>query len=159
MFEKKSLILDLINPDVGEEGVEGDTPLEEGQGKRHGWSSRCKKRRVEDAGGPDLNALVSHSAEMAASVKKQTDLSEPASLSQTLKNLKEASTDPEVIESVHARLRQALLAGPLPSARSSSVVPVRPGRSLQARLRESVGGGNCGFGESPGSAGGGGVRR
>lgn len=110
------MILDLINPDVGDAGVEGDIPLGDGQGTRHSSSTRRKKRRVEDNGEPDLTALVSHSAEVAASIKKQTDLSELTSLSQTLKNLKDADADPELIASVNARLRQALLAGPLPSA-------------------------------------------
>ncbi|KAK1861292.1 hypothetical protein I4F81_003876 [Pyropia yezoensis] len=122
LFEKKSLVLDLINPDVGEAGVEGDTPLGEGQGTRQASSTRRKKRRVEGDGPPALNALVSHSADMAASVKRQTDMSELSSLSQTLKNLKEADADPELIASVNARLRHALLAGrPHPQPSSSSV--------------------------------------
>lgn len=122
LFEKKSLVLDLINPDVGEAGVEGDTPLGEGQGTRQASSTRRKKRRVEGDGPPALNALVSHSADMAASVKRQTDMSELSSLSQTLKNLKEADADPELIASVNARLRHALLAcRPHPQPSSSSV--------------------------------------
>lgn len=107
--------------------MEGDTPLGEGQGTRQASSTRRKKRRVEDDGAPALSALVSHSAEMAASVKKQTDLSELSFLLQILKNLKEANADPELIASVNARLRNALLTGRPLQAPASSVAPREDG--------------------------------
>lgn len=89
------MILDLMNPEFGSAAAKGDTPLVKGQGTRHSSSTRCKKRRLEDSGEPDLTTLLSHSAEVAASIK-QTDLSELTSLSQMLKNLKDADADPEL---------------------------------------------------------------
>jgi len=107
LFNKHHLILKLINPHIGEVGVEGDAPSGLQQGTRQISSSR-KKRRVED---PAFDALVLHSSEMTAAAKKHADSSELSSLSATLKNLKDAGADPELIHSVEERLRLALSSG------------------------------------------------
>jgi len=107
LFSKHHLIFKLINPHIGAAGVEGDAPSGLQQGTRQISSGR-KKRRVED---PAFDALVLHSSEMAAAAKKHADSSELSSLSATLKNLKDAGADPEIIHSVKERLRLALSSG------------------------------------------------
>lgn len=106
--------------------MEGDTSQGEGKGKCHSSSTWRKKRRLEDSAEPDLTTLVSHLAEVPASIKKQTDLSELTSLSQTLKNLKDVDADHELTASVNARLHQALLANESHPA-TSSMVPKEVG--------------------------------
>lgn len=58
-----------------------------------------------------MEALVAQSAEVASAFKKQSDLSKLTTLSQTLKNLKDAAADPQLFQSVETRLQRTLLAG------------------------------------------------
>ncbi|KAK1864051.1 hypothetical protein I4F81_006601 [Pyropia yezoensis] len=96
LFQNQSLILDLINPDVGESGVEGDDRTKDGKGTRLSKSTRKKKRRVDGQAEAAMEALIAQPAEMATAFKKQSDLAERTTLSQTLKNLKDAAAEPNI---------------------------------------------------------------
>jgi len=100
LCHKQHLILNLINPHIGAAEVEGDAPTGLQQGTRQISSGR-KKRQVED---PAFDALVLHSSKMAAAAKNHADSSKLSSLSATLKNLKDAGADPELIHSMEVRL-------------------------------------------------------
>lgn len=46
-FQHKNMILDLINRDVGESGVEGDDLLDDGKATRMSKSTRSNKCRLD----------------------------------------------------------------------------------------------------------------
>lgn len=96
LFQNQSMILDLINPDVGESGVEKDDRLKDGKGTRLTKSTRNEKRRVDGQAQAAIEALIAQSAEKATAFKKQSDLAERTTLSQTLKNLNDAAADPNI---------------------------------------------------------------
>jgi len=90
------MVLQLINPDIGVGGVEGNAASGQQICTRHTPSGRKKQRLVY----PAFDALVQKSADMAAAAKKHADASELSSLSATLNNLKDACADPENIRTV-----------------------------------------------------------
>ena len=85
-------VLQLINPDIGVGGVEGNAASGLQMGTRHTPSGLKKQRLVY----PAFDALVQNSVDMASAAKKHADASELSSLSATLRNLKDACADPEI---------------------------------------------------------------
>ena len=104
LFRSHQMVLQLINPDIGVGGLEGNSASGLQMGTRHTPSGRKKQRLVD----PAFDALVQNSADMAAAAKKHAEASELSSLSATLKNLKDACADPEIIRPVEDRLRLVL---------------------------------------------------
>ena len=100
-------VIQLINPDIGVSGVKGNAASGLQMGTRH-TPSCLKKQRLVD---PAFEALVQNSVDMAAAAKKHADASELSSLSATLRNLKDACADPEILRTVEDRLRLVLEMG------------------------------------------------
>ena len=107
LFRSHQMVFQLINPDIGVGGVEGKAASGLQMGTRHTPSGRKKQRLVD----PVFDALLHNSADMAAAAKNHADASEQSSLSDTLKNLKDACADPEIIRTVEDRLRLVLVMG------------------------------------------------
>lgn len=76
--------------------MEGDDRTKDGKGTRLSKSTRKKKRRVDGQAEAAMEALIAQPAEMATAFKKQSDLAERTTLSQTLKNLKDAAAEPNI---------------------------------------------------------------
>ena len=48
LFEANDVVLNLVSPDVGTAGVEGDIPPQKGQETRKLSTNRTKRRRMDD---------------------------------------------------------------------------------------------------------------
>lgn len=112
--QEKSVVLTLVSPDIGQAGVEGDQRMAAGQATRTMASNRGKRRRLDDESA--MASLATHSAALAQAVAKQTSFGELATLSETLKNLRQANADPRFISAVEQRLERILFPPTVPAA-------------------------------------------
>lgn len=118
LFKKTDVVLTLVSPDIGQAGVEGDQRTAAGQATRTMASNRGKRRRLEDESA--MASLATHSAALAQAVAKQTSFGELATLSETLKNLRQANADPRFISAVEQRLERILFPPTVPAAPAAS---------------------------------------
>jgi len=96
LFRSHQTVSQLINSDIGAAGVEEVVACGLQSGTRHTPSTR-KKQRVAD---PAFDALVHNTSEIAAAAKKHADTLGLAALSATLKKIKDAYADPDIIRTV-----------------------------------------------------------
>lgn len=117
LFKDNAVVMDLVCPEVGPAGVEGDLPPLSSHATRASPTNRGKRRR--DASQPHFEAFVANAAKMAAAVCVDSSSRELVNLSETLKNLRAAGADPRFIAAVEHKLEQLLM----PPAQA----PVTPG--------------------------------
>lgn len=106
LFKNHNLVMELVNPEIGAAGVEGDEALETGAGTRDMTTTRGKRKR--DAADSAFQSLVDSSASMAASAAKHSRCAEMVSLSGTLKNLRDCGANPELIRLVEGQLEDII---------------------------------------------------
>lgn len=102
LLKDKEIVLELMNPEVGPAGVEGDVP---GLTTVGAATSRAKRRRPVEAG---IQSLIDSSASIAASAAKQARLAELVALSTTLKNAQDAGLPSGIVLALTTRLESAL---------------------------------------------------
>ena len=102
LLSGKDTVLELINPEVGPAGVEGDEP---GLRTSSLPANRGKRRRVLQ---PGFKALVDSSASIAASAEKHARLAEQVALSTTLKNARDADFPDKLITAIKTQFEDAL---------------------------------------------------
>jgi len=102
LLSGKDTVLELINPEVGPAGVEGDEP---GLRTSSLPANRDKRRRVLQ---PGFQALVDSSASLAESAEKKERLAELVTLSTTLKNARDAVFPDELITAIKTQFEDAL---------------------------------------------------
>lgn len=139
LLKDKEIVLELINPEVGPAGVEGDEP---GLPTAAAPTSRGKRKRPLGAG---FQALVDSSASIAASAAKHARLAELVALSTTLKNAQDAGLPPGIVSALTTRLESALQSSAGPGSLETSQEPERGG---------AVGEGGDGTEIAPGAAAG-----
>jgi len=114
LFEANDVVLNLVSPDVGTAGVEGDIPPQKGQETRTLSTNRIKRRRMND--GSTLATLAANSTTLAEAISKQASCGELATLSETLKNLRAADAHPRFIAAVERKLDHILFPAAEPNA-------------------------------------------
>ena len=137
LFKGNDVVLELVSPEVGPAGVEGDIPPLAGHTTRTQPSNRGKRKREADIG--EMERFAANAEKMATAVCKDADSRELANLSETLKNLRAAGADPRFIAAVEKKLERLLL--PLAE---DAISPSREGASGRA-----VGGASSPTGSPP----------
>ncbi|OSX73489.1 hypothetical protein BU14_0342s0009 [Porphyra umbilicalis] len=95
LFKGNDVVLELVSPEVGPAGVEGDIPPLAGHTTRTQPSNRGNRKREADIG--EMERFAANAEKMATAVCKDADSRELANLSETLKNLRAAGADPRFI--------------------------------------------------------------
>ena len=102
VFKGNDVVLELVSPEVGPAGVEGDIPPLQGHATRTQPSNRGKRKREADLG--QMERFVANAEKMATAVRKDADSRELSSLSETLRNLRTGRAHPLVIAAVEKKL-------------------------------------------------------
>jgi len=137
LFKGNDVVLELVSPKVGPVGVEGDIAPLVGHTTCTKPSNRGKRKREADIG--EMEPFTANAEKMASAVCKDADSRELANLSETLKNLRAAGTNPRFIAAVEKKLERLLL--PLAE---DAISPIREGASGRA-----VGGASLPTGSPP----------
>jgi len=124
LVKSKETVLELINPEMGPAGVEGD---ELGLATSSAAASRGKRKRMPN---PELKVLMDCSASMAASAARHARMAELVALSTTLKNAQDAHLPAELIATIRAQFDEAVRA---PTA-------LEPGQALDRQSPSASGG-------------------
>lgn len=129
------MVLKLVSPDIGSAGVERDEPTPPGQGTRALATNCGKRRRLDDDSA--MASLAAKSAALTEAITKQAGFGEPATLSETLKNLRAAIADPRFTAAVERKLESELF--PTGETAACAAVP-EPDGSSAASLDGRTGG-------------------
>lgn len=114
LFQGNDVVLTLVTPDIGRDGVEGDDRTPPEQATRVMATNRGKRKRMDDQGA--IASLAASSTVLTQAITKQAAFGELATLSETLKNLREADADPRFISAVEQKLERILFPPSVPAA-------------------------------------------
>jgi len=125
LFKGNDVVLELVSPEVGPAGVEGDIARLAGHTTHTQPSNRGKRKREADIG--EMERFAANAENMATAVCKDADSRALANLSETLKIFRAAGADPRFIAAVEKKLERLLL--PLAE---DAISPSREGASGRA---------------------------
>jgi len=113
LFKNNSMVLDLVNRDLGSAGVQSDTAGDGGSGGGGGGGSggallRSAGRVNKRPGTEAMASLVECSSAMAKAMDRQAAAAQLVALSKTLRNLKEACAPTDMIECVEEQIRESM---------------------------------------------------